>query len=211
MASSLPKEIADFMATYHINADEVWEVRNGAYAIKHKALERVAAALKITFDPPHVVEANAADKIAVICVTGRKGDRMEWSIGEASPANNKNAYCYAMAEKRGKDRVVLKLLQTHGAIYSESEADEFGDPDQSEKGTLLRSSQYAREEYKKLIKGMDECTTGARLEEWARAYREQIRACPFVNELRAYYADRLTDLSGNTERSNGNGVVRAAR
>jgi hypothetical protein len=30
-----------------------------------------------------------------------------------------------MAEKRAKDRVILKLLSAHGALYSEAEADEF--------------------------------------------------------------------------------------
>ncbi len=40
------------------------------------------------------------------------------------------AYVYAMAEKRGKDRVILKLIELHGLVYSEEEADEFrnGEP-----------------------------------------------------------------------------------
>lgn len=120
------KAILDFMALHKVDADEVWEVRaGGAWAIKHAALERVAAEKGIAFDPPKVVEANAAEKIAVLCVVGKLGERQEWSIGEAAPANNKNAYCYAMAEKRAKDRVILKLLNTHGTLYSESEADDF--------------------------------------------------------------------------------------
>ena len=43
------------------------------------------------------------------------------TFGEASPANNKNAYPYAMAEKRAIDRAILKLLGLHGFIYSEDE------------------------------------------------------------------------------------------
>jgi hypothetical protein len=35
------------------------------------------------------------------------------------------AYVYAMAEKRAKDRVILKLIELHGLVYSEEEADEF--------------------------------------------------------------------------------------
>jgi hypothetical protein len=34
----------------------------------------------------------------------------------------------AMAEKRAKDRVTLKLLHAHGALYSEDEADDFKRP-----------------------------------------------------------------------------------
>jgi hypothetical protein len=120
------KPPVEFMERYGVESDEVWEVRRGgAWAIKHAALERIALATNITFDPPVVIEANSAQGVAVVCVTGRMADRSEWSIGEASPANCKNAYCFAMAEKRGKDRVILKLLNSHGAVYSEEEAEEF--------------------------------------------------------------------------------------
>lgn len=124
---SLPKEIAAFKDAYGIESDDMWEVRtgSGAWAIKHKALERVAAQKNISFEQPNIIESSAAEKVAVICVTGKLGDRYEWSIGEASPANNKNSYCYAMAEKRAKDRVILKLLNVHGSLYSEEEADDF--------------------------------------------------------------------------------------
>jgi hypothetical protein len=59
------------------------------------------------------------------------GERMEWSIGEALIGTNyrvsgkQAAYVYAMAEKRAKDRVILKLIELHGLVYSEEEADEF--------------------------------------------------------------------------------------
>lgn len=123
------KQLLEFMSSHKIDSDEVWEVRaGGAWAIKHSALERVAAENKIVFERPSVIEAKSEDKIAVVCVFGVMGDRTEWSFGEASPANNKNAYCWAMAEKRAKDRVALKLLNAHGALYSEDEADDFKRP-----------------------------------------------------------------------------------
>ena len=53
------------------------------------------------------------------------GDVSEWSFGEAAPYNNKNNYPFAMAEKRAKDRVILKLVGLHGDTYSQAEADEF--------------------------------------------------------------------------------------
>jgi hypothetical protein len=121
----LPKEIIAFKDKYGVDADEIWEVRGGAYAIKHKALERVALAENIKFDPPQILSINLADKTIAMCVTGRQGDRTEWTTGEAAPYNNKNGYPVAMAEKRARDRVILKLLQAHGALYSEDEADEF--------------------------------------------------------------------------------------
>jgi hypothetical protein len=130
----LPKEIADFMEKHGVTSDEIWLVAGGKnYAIKHKALERIAADNGIKFDRPSVIEANAADKIAVVCVFGTMGERTEWSFGEAAPYNYRTtekmaAYPYAMAEKRAKDRVVLKLLNTHGTLYSEDEADDFKQP-----------------------------------------------------------------------------------
>ncbi len=119
--------VKDFMTKFKIAKDEIWEVHGSTWVVKHKALERVAGEVGIVWDRPAMIEHDAANKIAVICVFGKLKERSEWSIGEASPANNKNAYCYAMAEKRGKDRVILKLLDGHGSLYSESEADEFAE------------------------------------------------------------------------------------
>lgn len=49
-----------------------------------------------------------------------------YEVGEASKANCKNAYPYAMALKRCMDRVILKMSKlAFDGIYSDSEADEF--------------------------------------------------------------------------------------
>ncbi len=89
----------------------------------HKAIERIAAKAGVTFDMPQIIEANSTTKTVAIAVRGLMGDRAEWSFGEAAPTNNKNNYPYAMAEKRAKDRVVLKLIGLHGLVYSEEEMD----------------------------------------------------------------------------------------
>jgi hypothetical protein len=75
---------------------------------------------------PVIVESDALGQVATIVVRGSTPDGpSEWSFGEAAPKNNKNAYPYAMAEKRAKDRVILKLIGLHGIAYSEEEADDF--------------------------------------------------------------------------------------
>jgi hypothetical protein len=120
------KQLLAFMEKYGVDPDEVWEVRTGgAWAIKHSALERVAGEQKIKFDVPQFAEKDGANKIVAMLIVGHMGDKTEWSVGEASPSNNKNSYPYAMAEKRGKDRVILKLLNRPGDVYSEEEADDF--------------------------------------------------------------------------------------
>ena len=111
------------------------EVKNGCWLLErnekpiawialHKFLEKVANKAGINFNMPTII--NCADNEVAVCVEGEDKDgNKAWSIGEASPRNCKNDYRWAMAEKRAKDRVILKLLGIAGDMYSEEEADEF--------------------------------------------------------------------------------------
>jgi hypothetical protein len=118
--------LAEFGETF--NQDTVWRVQ-GTPVISHKALERIAARAGIKFDMPTIVRAERDE--AVLLVAGSRNDQREWSIGEClvnvnyRVSGKQAAYVYAMAEKRAKDRVILKLVQLHGLAYSEEEADEF--------------------------------------------------------------------------------------
>jgi hypothetical protein len=123
------KKIAEVLAKFgEPMAGNVWRVQ-GTAVVYHKTLERIAAQAKVVFEEPKIIRAERDE--AVIQVTGRMGDRVEWSIGEALIGVNyrvsgkQAAYVYAMAEKRAKDRVILKLIELHGYVYSEEEADEF--------------------------------------------------------------------------------------
>ena len=134
---SVPSGIKTMLASIGIDADaernlpksaqSCWEVRPGVWAIKHKTIERLAAHHKIRFSEPAQVNADMATGSVAFYVTGTMGDgeRSEWSFVEASPSNIKAQYPFAMAEKRAKDRVVLKLLDVHGDAYTEEEADDF--------------------------------------------------------------------------------------
>ncbi len=218
------KELMDFMGKFKIDSDEVWEVRTGgAWAIKHKALERVAAEQKITFDIPHFAEKDGIQKTVALLVVGHAGDRSEWSIGEASPANNKNSYPYAMAEKRAKDRVTLKLLNVHGSLYSESEADEFErrpNPHVTRPDDLVPSVEYdengqpvdniphgderitsmpkakAKNEYAAMQSEMLGTKTPADLEKWGAANKNRVATLPgdWQAILRGQYTDHMADL-----------------
>lgn len=121
-------EPLDVLKKYGGTKDDIWELKRGSRSVKivlHKALERIATQAGIRFDAPQIIEADSKNGVAVVCVTGHLEPATEWSIGEASPKNNKNEYPWAMAEKRAKDRVILKLLGLHGDVYSEEEADDF--------------------------------------------------------------------------------------
>jgi hypothetical protein len=117
----------------------VWEVQ-GTPVISHRCLERVAAKAGVVFERPDIIRKERDE--AVILVVGHLDNRTEWSLGEAlvnvnyRVSGKQAAYVYAMAEKRAKDRVILKLVELHGLAYSEEEADEFkgktarsGDPE----------------------------------------------------------------------------------
>lgn len=189
------KAILDFMKRFDINKDEVWEVHGTTWVVKHKALERVAAIEGVKWDRPAIIEHDAGNKIAVICVFGSLGERTEWSIGEASPANNKNAYCYAMAEKRGKDRVILKLLNGHGELYSESEADEFSARDVNGKLSRL-AKKDAKEVYQKLQREMRECKTREMAKSWGEANADRIHMLPddWEDTFRLQFSEHIADL-----------------
>jgi len=122
---NIPKIVTDIITEIGEEVSRVTWDCHGTPVILHKALERVAAHKGITFDTPVVVESEISQKnVALYCV-GHLGDKSEWSFGEAAPYNNKIPYPYAMAEKRAKDRVILKLVGLHGYVYSEDESDEF--------------------------------------------------------------------------------------
>lgn len=124
------KAIKDVLARFGEEWTEatVWRVQ-GTAVISHKTLERIAQRAGIAFDPPTIIRAERDE--AVILVTGHRIDQSAWSIGEARINQNyrvsgkQAAYPWAMAEKRAKDRVILKLIELHGMAYSEDEADDF--------------------------------------------------------------------------------------
>lgn len=125
--ATLKKELREILEKYGIDPQDksqLWDC-HGTLVLYHKAYEIIAAKEKIVFDAPTVIEGNASEKIVSILVIGRMGERFEWSFGEASPANLRSAYPYAMAEKRAKDRVIAKLVGLAQYVYSEDEADEF--------------------------------------------------------------------------------------
>ena len=123
--ANLPEALITIFKEIGLTREQAtWDCHGTPVAL-HKALEQVAAHKRISFDAPTMIEADAESKKVVMLVSGRLGDQVEWSVGEATTYNNKNSYPYAMAEKRAKDRVILKLIGVAGFVYSEDEADDF--------------------------------------------------------------------------------------
>lgn len=149
--SDIPQPVIDVLKEIGETASTATWDCHGTRVILHKALEKIAAKKNIIFDSPVHLVTDPANKQVAIQVTGRLiadfGVMEAWSIGEVSPANCKNAYPFAMAEKRAKDRVILKLAGLHGYVYSEDEAEDFKDSKPSEDNDLLEYNEAVREHW----------------------------------------------------------------
>ena len=121
MKSNIPDKVVDPLKEIGMTHQEAGWNCHGTYVLLHKALEKVAVKRNIKFDAPQILESDSSKRIVSLMVMGHMGDKTEWSIGEASPTINKNSYPYAMAEKRAKDRVILKLVGLHGDVYAEDQ------------------------------------------------------------------------------------------
>ena len=123
--STIPQPVIDALEEVdETGASATWDC-HGTRVVLHKALEKIAAHKGIQFDPPTHLVTDPQNGNVAIQVVGRLGDMEAWSIGEVSPKNCHNKYPFAMAEKRAKDRVILKLAGLHGYVYSEDEAEDF--------------------------------------------------------------------------------------
>ena len=129
------------------------EMKPIAWIALHKFLERVAQRAEIFFDEPKVM--NCTENEVALYVRGVMKSDEAWSIGEASPKNCKNDYRWAMAEKRAKDRVILKLLGIAGDMYSEEEADELKEKTPAQKAQETKSKNKADKE--DILQKYDNC------------------------------------------------------
>jgi hypothetical protein len=212
--------ITDILARYDEDLSSTWMVQ-GQRVIRHAALERIAAKAGISFDKPNIVRSE--EREAVILVSGTNGDRSEWSIGEANMELNyrtsgkQQAYPYAMAEKRGKDRVILKLIELHGLLYSEEEADEFKESAAGERREVMSDAissgkpivlddgvVHPGEALKRMIQeqGTAIGIKNFMLKHEVQSYLSGIPEDQ-KDELRSFALSRMADLGWKKERANG--------
>lgn len=195
MANKLDPRIEIIRERYGLDAADFWELpqKKGTWVAKHAALEVAAVKAGIVFDMPVIVEKDASALITSMIVQGVMGDRTEWATGETNPSNyhvtgKQPSYPWAMAEKRAKDRVILKLIGIHGLVYSEDEmstADERPEP--AEPKQLVKVS---REAEKQMRGEVDSC---ANVEELERLWLSPLFKEEF-KRLHKTYQDGMLDL-----------------
>lgn len=171
--SNIDPRVHDILKEYHDNPKEaVWHHKqSNQWIAKHKDLELVAARAGIEFNEPVILQIDLEKKIVALCVTGTLKERKEWSIGEATSYNSQNNYYCAMAEKRAKDRVILKLLGLHGFVYSDEEIDS-AKQDEPKKSVNEKVKEAVNE-------AIDDKRTKA--EAWVNEYLKKIDAIEDVN------------------------------
>lgn len=198
--SNADKQIKEILEKYGEDfAANTWLVPGGkARAIKHDCIERMVAKANITFDKPEIVCADPNNVALIVSgQIGAGGTSTVWSFGEASPKNNKNAYPYAMAEKRAKDRVALKLIGLHGLLYSEEEADEFKSSAPRQEPSSVEVDKTSDRTLANALKAtLAKAQSVKDLAEWFANNKETVEGLPesLTDEVRAAYAARLHEL-----------------
>ena len=124
--------LSEIKQKYNLTKDDFWEMKRGGrsmWILTHDACEKIAYQEGIIFDMPDKDLSCTQPPNVVLYGSATLGSRTEWSNGEANPTNCKMPYMNAMAEKRLKDRLTLKLINAYEyQIYSEIEADSFEKP-----------------------------------------------------------------------------------
>ena len=122
-------EIKDLAKKYNLDPkDDFWKHKqSGKWIITHDACEKIASMEKISLKDWTTL--NSERDFCRFLITMAMGDKEITSIGEASKENCQSRYYGSMAEKRGVDRCILKLINAYEyGIYSDSEADSFKKP-----------------------------------------------------------------------------------
>jgi hypothetical protein len=191
--SQLEPRIEAIRKEYGLEASDFWQIKqNKQWVCKHSALEIIAVKAKVEWFPPQIIESNAPALVTSMVVTGKMGDRVEWSTGETNPSNyhvsgKQPSYPWAMSEKRAKDRVILKLVGIHGLVYSEDEAEDFKAPsDQANpappKGETTQADRFSKEDSRKtyadIQKAIDSAKTLDELKETWISLQPVIKTLP---------------------------------
>tara|TARA_Y100001972_G_scaffold9808_1_gene10646 strand:- start:163 stop:756 length:594 start_codon:yes stop_codon:yes gene_type:complete len=116
------KELAE---KYDLTKDDFWKHKqSGKWILTHDACTIIAHKENIILESFENIYQSDIDCRFLIGMS--KDGKLVKSIGEANKSNCTSKYLGCMAEKRGRDRCVLKLINAYEyGIYSEEESDDF--------------------------------------------------------------------------------------
>ena len=141
------EKIKELATKYQLTKDDFWQLPQNKrlHILTHDACEKIASIEGVRYQKPEWL-SKGQDGVWAVEVSGFKKDDPDnviWTTGEASRQNCTAKYFVNMAEKRGKDRLILKLIRAYEyGIKSEEEADDFKKPS-TEKGDILEALREA--------------------------------------------------------------------
>ena len=120
--------IKELAKKYGLAEGDFWNHKqSGQWILTHDAVENIANVEKIELVNWEVL--NSERDFCRFKITMQMRDRKVTTIGEADKSNCMSSYYGAMAEKRGVDRCVLKLINAYEyGVSSEVEAEDFKRP-----------------------------------------------------------------------------------
>ena len=160
--------IKELAKKYDLVEGDFWNHKqSGQWILTHDAVEKIATIEGILL--VNIETLNSEKDLVRFLITMAKGDVTITSVGEADDKNCFSGYKGCMAEKRGVDRCVLKLINAYQyGISSEVEAEDFKKPayyqktdNQSEKFADMLEHPYfvgKKKETKEFWKGADSLT-----------------------------------------------------
>jgi len=214
MSQAKLKELAK---RYELGQDDFWQLpqNNRVHILTHDACEKIASIEGVRYEKPEWLSKGEGGVWAVQA-SGYKSDDPEnilWTTGEASKQNCTAKYLVNMAEKRAKDRLVLKLIKAYEyGIKSEEEADEFKKPDTEattadkpvEKPSTEASSNGNGEDREKVLSGMREALktlkSGGNLAINSAQYLYPDDDVKTPEEVKALPLKKLTAILGDLEK-----------
>ena len=211
------EKIKELATKYQLTKDDFWQLPQNKrlHILTHDACEKIASIEGVRYEKPEWLSKGEGGVWAVQA-SGYKSDDPEnilWTTGEASKQNCTAKYLVNMAEKRAKDRLVLKLIKAYEyGIKSEEEADEFKKPDTEattadkpvEKPSTEASSNGNGEDREKVLSGMREALktlkSGGNLAINSAQYLYPDDDVKTPEEVKALPLKKLTAILGDLEK-----------
>ena len=154
-------EIKDLAEKYNLDkAVDFWKHKqSGKWIITHDACEKIASIENIVLAKWETLNSERDFCRFLITMAMPMKDLTEKliaSIGEAGKENCQSKYYGSMAEKRGVDRCILKLINAYEyGIYSDSEADSFKKPVAEDIGEVKVAPRPATTKQQNLIMSLE--------------------------------------------------------
>ena len=197
MAKPLDPIIEEVLNRYEIDPRRaLWDC-HGTWVIYHKYVELIGMKAGVILDSPRIIECSVEKKFVVILVEGALGQGEDapyaWSYGEAAPYNNKNAYPFAMAEKRAKDRVILKLVGLAGHVYTDQDVADIKDG--KIQWEVKPESQPEPQQDNSAWEGINQATTMEELDAAAKKITQLKLPATEIGNLRKAYTRKKEELT----------------